>query len=279
MTRTATTLLFSALIAIVPAISSAQMRTLRIVSSDSAPIMYAFVSVEGGVGQISNENGEVKLGTGKRKTVTVNARRIGFQPFFGKIELPDTAAVITIVLPRITQQLGEVQVTARARVAPSLQSFYDRWLMRQKGVLSATFIGPEEIEFRHPDKITNMLDGLNGVSFRNTAQNQRVAFGYNNQCQMAILVDGIRQCPAAGCKCSTCGGNVPEISQKMMLNGNLPDSLKLTEMNSVPIDNILAANDVAAIEVYTRGGNMPVSLQVSDAGCGVIAFWTGSRRF
>ena len=231
------------------------------------------------MGQISNENGEIKLGTGKRKTVTVNARRIGFQPFFGKIELPDTAAVITIVLPRITQQLGEVQVTARARVAPSLQSFYDRWLMRQKGLLSATFIGPEEIEFRHPDKITNMLDGLNGVSFRNTAQNQRVAFGYNNQCQMAILVDGIRQCPAAGCKCSTCGGNMPEISQKIMLNGNLPDSLKLSEMNSVPIDNILAANDVAAIEVYTRGGNMPVSLQVSDAGCGVIAFWTGSRRF
>jgi len=23
---------------------------------------------------------------------------------------------------------------------------------------------------------------------------------------------------------------------------------------------------------------MPVSLQVTDAGCGVIAFWTGSRR-
>ena len=279
MTRNLAGLLFCTLITVTPSRSGAQMRTLRIVSSDSAPIMYAVVSIEGGIGQISNETGEIKLGAGKRKTVTVNARRIGYQPFFGKIELPDTTAVITIVLPRITQELGAVQVTARPIVPPSLKSFYDRWLLRQKGVLSATFIGPEEIEFRHPDKITNMLDGLNGVSWRNTAQNQRVAYGYNGMCQMAILVDGIRQCPAAGCKCSTCGGNMPEISQKTMVySGLLPDSLKLSEMNSVPIDNVLEANDVAAIEVYTRGANMPVSLQVSDAGCGVIAFWTGSRR-
>jgi hypothetical protein len=262
-----------------PSKAHSQVRTLRIISSDSAPVVYAVVNIEGGVGQISDENGEIKLGAGKRKTITVHARRIGFQPFFGKIDLPDTATVITIMLPRITQQLGAVEVTSRPTVLPSLKPFYDRWLMRQKGLLSATFIGPEEIDFRHPDRITNMLDGLNGVSFRMTVQHQRVAFGYNGQCQMAILVDGIRQCPAAGCKCSTCGGNMPEISQQPIIRPGLrPDSTSLSDMNSVPIDNVLNADDVAAIEVYARGANMPVSLQVSDAGCGVIAFWTGSRK-
>ena len=259
------------------------MRTLRVVSTDSVPIAYAFVSVEGGTGQISDDNGEIKLGAGKRKSVTVNARRIGFEPFFGTIELPDTAAVLAIVPHRISQQLGAVQITGRARVAPALQPFYDRWLMRQKGLLSATFIGPEELEFRHPARITDVLSGLNGVSFRNTIQNERVAFGYNGQCQMAILVDGIRQCPGKGCKCSTCGGNIPQIGGRTSGNPLRPppgsaDSLSLSDMNSVPIDGILSASDVAAIEVYARGGNMPVSLQVSDAGCGVIAIWTGSRR-
>jgi len=37
-------------------------------------------------------------------------------------------------------------------------------------------------------------------------------------------------------------------------------------------------NDVMAIEVYERGGNMPISLQVNDTKCGVIALWTGSRH-
>jgi hypothetical protein len=258
------------------------MRTLRVVSTDSVPIVFAFVSVDGGTGQISDEKGEIKLGAGKRKTVTVNARRIGFEPFFGKIELPDTAAVIKVVLPRLTQQLGAVQVMGRAQVSFALQPFYDRWLMRQKGLLSATFIGPEELEFRHPAKIADMLSGLNGISFRETKDNERVAFGYNGQCQMAILVDGIRQCPGNGCKCSTCGQNIPQLPQRgeggpIWLRG-AADTLRLSDMNSVPIDRILDANDVAAIEVYTRGGNMPVSLQVSDPGCGVIAFWTGSRH-
>lgn len=148
-----------------------------------------------------------------------------------------------------------------------MKGFYDRWQMRQKGLLSATFIGPEEIEFRHPDKITNMLRGLNGVAFRKSVENEQVAFGLGNQCKMAIVVDGIQQCPRGGCGG---GNNAQSISR-------VPGP-PLSESNAVLIDRILEANDVTAIEVYARGGNMPISLQVADPGCGVIAFWTGSRK-
>ena len=48
--------------------------------------------------------------------------------------------------------------------------------------------------------------------------------------------------------------------------------------NAVIIDHVVDAASVTAIEVYTRGANMPVSLQVSDNACGVIAIWTGSRN-
>ena len=48
--------------------------------------------------------------------------------------------------------------------------------------------------------------------------------------------------------------------------------------SGVDINMLLDANDVAAIEVYVRGGNMPVNFQFQDSGCGVVAFWTGSRR-
>jgi hypothetical protein len=261
---------------LVPALAGGQTRKLKVISSDSAPVVYAYVSIDGGTGQISDEKGEISLGAGKKKTVSVHARRIGYEQFFGKIELPDTAATITIFLPRLTQALGSVQITGRAAATPFLQPFYDRWLMRQKGLLSATFISPEEIEFRHPNKITNMLSGLNGVSFRRTTQGDLVAFGYNNQCQMAVLLDGVQLCPGMGCKCQTCGANIVQIGSKGYTNPS--DTAQLTELNSVPIDRLIEAGSVAGIEVYSRGANMPISLQVADAGCGAIAFWTGSRR-
>jgi hypothetical protein len=235
-----------------PPTAEAQSGKLRIVSSDSQPIVYANVIVEGGAAQITDEKGEVSLGAGKRQTLTINVRRIGYTPFFGKVELSDTALVITIALVRAAQTLNEVKVTGRAKPSsPFIQGFYDRWMMRQKGLLSATFIGPEEIEFRHPDKITNMLNGLNGIELRRVGYGDMVAYSTDAHCKVAGVIDGQQQQPE--------------------LIGNPPQRV-------VAIDKLLDANDVMAIEVYARGGNMPVSLQVQNSACGVIAFWTGSRK-
>jgi len=46
----------------------------------------------------------------------------------------------------------------------------------------------------------------------------------------------------------------------------------------VNVNEYVDPSDVAAIEIYARGGNMPISLQTNDSACGVIAIWTGSRR-
>ena len=173
-----------------------------------------------------------------------------------QVEFPDTAAVVTVTLPRVVQALGEVHVTVRAKPAANLQGFYDRWTARQQGALSATFIGPEEIEIRNPTKISDMLSGLNGVQLRRMPDGDVVAFGMNNQCVFAIMIDGQRQCPASGCHMNG-GGNAPQISGRSNPTFDL-----------VPINQYLDADNVAAIEVYTRGGNMPASLQVSDPGCG-----------
>ena len=234
-----------------PTAASAQRRTLTVISSDSQPIVYAYITVNGGSGQITDEKGEINLGAGKAKTLTVNVRRIGYQPWFGQIAFPDTAATLHITLGRIAQALATVSISgseSRAGVSLLMKGFYDRWEMRQKGLLSAIFIGPEELEFRHPDKITSMLYGLNGVRMvRNTKTGELmvtstqiidIKHGY---CPLAIVIDGHQVYGGA-------------------------------------IDDLLSADDVTAIEIYPRGGNMPISMQVQDAACGAIAFWTGSRK-
>ena len=243
--------------------------TLRVVSPDGKPVVYANVSLNDAKTQITNEKGELLLGIAPIHSASVIVKRIGFAPWSGTIDFPDTASVATIMLTHVAQQLGEVRIAGqKSSLSPLIQGFYDRWMMRQKGVLSATFIGPEELEFRHPDKILNMLRGLNGVCvgpavitndggkttglsseeyvFAAHAGSLTPNFGCP-ACPMAIVVDGQQQYPPA----------YPGV---------------------VSIDRLVSANDVMAIEVYERGGNMPISLQVNDTKCGVIALWTGSRR-
>jgi hypothetical protein len=262
LTTRGTRFLIAALLALAaPAMLRAQARVIKVVSSDGQPIPYANVSVEGGLTQITDANGEVSLGAGKRQTLTLNVRRIGFTPWFGKVELPDTGAVLRIALPRLAQTLATVDVSGEKAIRSPLQlaGFYDRWLMRQKGVLSAVFIGPEELEFRHPDRITNMLYALNGVRVaqacvtapetrngRKSCTTGLVAFGTMHQCPMAIVIDGHQQYPPKDA--------------------------------NVDINLLLSASDVSAIEVYARAGNMPVNFQFQDVACGVLAFWTGSRK-
>ena len=207
--------------------------------------------------RITNEKGEVNLGAGKRQTFTVRVSRIGFAPWFGKVDLP-SVATMTVTLPQIAQILAPVTVNGSPQIKTPLQltGFYDRWMMRQKGTLSAVFIGPEELEFRHPSKITSMLSGLNGVRMVKRFEGKGMGIereawspmrlpaqdSLGGMCPMAVLIDGQQ------------------------------------ERAPVYIDRVLDANAVMAIEVYERGGNMPIGLQADDNTCGVLAFWTGSRK-
>jgi len=191
----------------------------------------------------------------------LSVKRIGFTPWFGSIDFRDTSSVFTVALTHVAQQLGEVRVTGQKNPSsPFVQGFYDRWLERQKGLLSATFIGPEELEFRHPGQISNVLRGLLGVRLVNFCPAMGcvdlVAMSSNMACSvpMAIIIDGQQQMPE----------NVAPIGAPPVM--------------AVLIDRLIAANDVMGIEVYARAGNMPLSLQVNDSRCGVIALWTGSRR-
>ena len=243
-----------------PSAGWAQKRILRVVSQDSQPIAFANVSIEGGITQITDEKGNVDLGAGKSQTLTMRVMRIGYRPWFGKVDLPDSAVVRTVTLPSLAQSLAPTVITESSAPLKSplqLAGFYDRWLMRQKGMLSAVFISPEELEFRHPDRITGMLYGLNGVQLsracveppdrRGNCLQGLVAFSaIKRMCPMTIVVDGLQVYASAGA--------------------------------NVNIDMLLNASDVAAIELYARGGNMPVNFQFQDVGCGVLAFWTGSRK-
>jgi hypothetical protein len=240
--------------------AGAQDRVLRVVTADSQPIAYAFVQSNGGHAQLSDENGRVSMGAGKKQTLTIEVRRIGFTPFYGKIDFPDTAVTIPVVLPPIAQRLGGVRVTAdKSKSSLELNGFYKRWLDAQKGVTSAMFIGPEEIDKRNTSRVSALLGGVSGISMGHTTNGNNVITAGSGSCAMAVIIDGRQVCPTLGCHIDAGGRG------------------GLTDQNSVLIDQVIDINSVAGIEVYRRGGNMPSDFHV-DGECGAVAFWTGGRR-
>ena len=143
--------------------------------------------------------------------------------------------------------------------------------MRQKGTLSATFIGPEEIEKRHPERVSDLLSGVLGVGLMRTDKGSVVARSGSGTCYMTVMLDGKTLCPPSGCHIYDGNG--------ISLGGGvaMPRGATIEDV-TVDINRYVGPSDVAAIEVYARGANMPISLQASDNLCGVIAIWTGPRR-
>jgi hypothetical protein len=249
-----------AFVALVAGAAQAQDRVLQVVSTDSEPVSYAFVQANGGHALLTNEEGRVNMGPGKKQTFTLDVRRIGFTPFYGKIDFPDTAITIRVVLTKLAQQLSSMKITSRkSATSLELSGFYRRWLDAQKGVTSAVFIGPEEIEKRNTTRASILLNGVSGVTVTRTANGNSVLTSGSGTCPMAIVVDGRQVCPNVGCL------------------QNDATKTGITDESAVLIDQVIDIGSIAGVEVYKRGGNMPGDFHV-QGDCGAVALWTGSRK-
>ncbi len=225
-----------ALCASAPALLGAQSATVKVVGSDNRPIPFAWISFGGGTARIADENGTVSLGVAARKSLALEVRRIGYQPWIGKLDVPDTAVVLTVKLTQLAHQLAGVTITERSMPSRlELAGFYDRLLQRQKGALSATFIGPEEIEKRHASRTSDMLYGLNGVVMVHGQGGAICAAGNNGACFMTVLVDGsaLRGDGGRGCRMAPMFGS--------------------RQASGPDLNDYIDPADLAGIEVHPRG--------------------------
>ena len=264
----------------------AQQRTLRVVGDDGQPVAFANVTLAGERPRITNEAGDVEIGTAARASLSVDVRRLGYEPWYGTITLGDTVTTAIVTLRRISRRLFTVKITDTARVVPIvpmfLRGFYERMLTRQRGIGSGVYLTPEEIDKRSTNMATSLLQGLNGVSLQHTSTGKIVAMNANGSCQMTVLIDGHRVCPQEGCDIgaspapppppSGSSSAAPRRGRSIAPRGQTPDA------QFVLIDNLVSVTEVAAIEVYPRGASIPPSLPSVDASCGLVVFWTGGRK-
>jgi hypothetical protein len=260
----------------------AQQRIVRVVGDDGQPVAYANVTLVGERPKITNENGDVDVGSSARPSLTVDVRRLGYEPWYGTVAMADTVMRATVTLHRISRRLFTVKVTDTVRVIPTfLRGFYERMLARQRGIGSGIYLTPEEVDKHNTNMATSLLQGLNGVSLQHTSTGKIIAMNANGSCQMTVLIDGHRVCAEDGCDggaqagpaaATPSGAPTSRRSRTVVPHAQTPDA------QFTLIDNLLSVNEVAAVEVYPRGASIPPSLPSVDATCGLVAFWTGGRK-
>ncbi len=263
--------------------ATAQQRMIRVVDDEGQAVAYANVTLEGERPKITSEKGEVEIGTAVRASLNVDVRRLGFEPWYGKLAIGDTVMVAKVQLHRLTRRLFTVKITDSSAMVPAyLRGFYQRMLDRQRGIGAGFFITPEDIDKRNINLATSLLQGLNGVSLARTATGKMYAISANGSCMMSVLVDGHRLCPARGCEGTALPGTsspapVPTAGLGRRTT-RVAAAVPPSDEQYVIIDNAITPNEIAAVEVYPRGAAIPFSLPTPDNSCGTIAIWTGGRK-
>jgi hypothetical protein len=259
----------------------AQQRTVRVVSEDGEPVAFANVTLAGERPQITNDKGELAIGTASRPGVKMDVRRLGYEPWYGPLALSDTLMTAQVTLHRTSRRMFTVKITDSSRIAPSfLRGFYDRMLARQRGIGSGVYLTPEEVDKHNAGVASALLHGINGVSMHRMASGKNVAMNADGSCQMSVLIDGHAVCPEGGCSNGSTRSPGPPPVQPNTHRNITATSGRATSGDDLllAIDDVINANEIAAVEVYPRGASVPPSLPTVDASCGLVAFWTGGRK-
>lgn len=249
--------------------TAARSESLLVVHTNGQPIPFASVSLNGGAARVTNTDG-VLVVLSADDTLKVLVRRMGFEPFQGKVGRAPGSSSFRVTLTPSAQALKKVTVTERARRSPLENvGFYDRMLEVQRGAPTGEFFTPEEVDARASGRISQFLYASKFVKIGQDnsmgSHPRAVLYGRNN-CVMTLLIDGV-------------------VIHDMI--GDLRDgSRDLRDIQMGPwgkqrttIDDVVNGQEVAAIEVYPSIATAPMSIasKVLGAACGIVAIWTGGR--
>jgi hypothetical protein len=210
----------------------------QVQTPDGKPFANAIARVLGsGTVVRSDSSGVFRISDAAAGTQTVEVRAVGFEPQRHRVQLtPNEPYVLTVALARSRVVLDTVRVIAGRPLPPDVQRIETRW---RRGL--GTFLDGNTVRERSSNMLTSALWGIPGVrlgmrsGFGNTIY---LRAGGGGECIPVIYLDGFR----------------------FIASG-------------ISIDEIVAPDDVAALEVYVRAMQRPAEFtDLSD--CGVFVVWT-----
>lgn len=182
----------------------------------------------------------------------LRATRIGYRDAVGELVLTaDSVVDVEIRMSAAAVVLEPVTVRSRSTrdVSPVLRGFYDRM---ERG--AGRFITREEIEARHPVRITDMLRNLPNLRAsppRMGTSGQGFTQPSNaDRCTVVFFVDGM------------------QINQPAMAGQ------RATPRHDLAIDDYVQPEEVEGIEVYRGESDTPAEFGTRWVQCGTVVIWT-----
>ncbi|MCI0434520.1 MAG: TonB-dependent receptor [Gemmatimonadetes bacterium] len=253
------------LLALLPAPSAAQILTGRVVDAGS----------EQGIGQaavhlldprgldraavISDSTGAFQLVVPGPGRYSLRVEHIGYTPFTSDPLMLEAREIIeTLVrLGRTAIPLDPLTVTARSTDLSRLARFRERMATHPSG----KFVTREEIDRRPAAKVTDFFRTMAGV---HVIPVKRAGNPDGMTTDLIMLRGAGYERAPAGADMSLAGLCSPVL---------LLDGVRIQQSAMFPIDDLLGAQMLEGIEVYTSAGDAPVELRGASA-CGVVGLWT-----
>ncbi len=272
-------LMAASLLLALPLSAQGERMTVQVIDSLAQPIPFAWVQLTGGVIRVADDSGRAVFNSPPRDSLQLQVRRMGFLPFTGW--LPRTAAGNYLVtLAPAPRALAVSRIEERRNTPLARAGFYDRLDRAQNSATVARFITPEELDFRNPAKLTQVLMGEQTIRVR--FFNQRALLeGRGSRCGLAVVLDG-----------RLMTGMLEElvnVDLNPALRRDLERATSAAAQDSVrrihagtmtSVDELINAGSVAAVEIYPSPASVPAELQrlAGSQSCGVVAIWSGGRR-
>jgi len=237
---------------------------VRVRDPNGVAIPHAIVEVQGGRGRVTDDSGRVALRVAA-DSIRVAARRIGYAPLWARLGR-STNGEFELTMSPLGQSLATVTVVERGVPSPlERNGFYDRVQRAQRGAFTAEFITPEELDSRNVSRVTDLFSNRR-FAFATRApgsRSQTILVGRRG-CKASVFLDGRLL--------------VPEVPSGENRNFDLTDPRRI-----VPLDDILSAGAIAAVEIYASAAQAPGELipltgAAQEGSCAVVAIWTGGRH-
>lgn len=215
------------------------------------------ITLAGEAQVVSDDSGRFSIRV-PNTLVIFDIKRLGFMPARYGVR-PGRDTTIRVMLLPAAQQLAGVDVTAKAS---DVNGFADRMQAAKIGTLHGTFITADDIAKRDPTRVTDMFGDVPGVGVTRYGgqYNGYVLTGRQMQmgsdralhpCLMSIYVDGAR------------------IGDTGMRTTGDPGRI-----DSYDFNELVQPTNVAGIEVYESGNDVPAKYQTLNGGCGVVLIWS-----
>ena len=163
------------------------------------------------------------------------------------VEVGDLLEVMVWLRPDAIPLAPLEVVALTRRHLPVLAGFY----RRMEEAVGGYFLDREEIEERHPSRITDLLADLPGVRLETaqgfSGQNRVVTLSRSllgargGRCPVQVFVDGILASRGGG---------------------------------AVPLDDLASPSALEGVEIYRGLASVPAEFLTPEARCGVIVLWT-----